>query len=430
VVKYDGYMDERLQKIIAAAGIASRRKAEELITQGRVAVNGTVVSELGAKADAARDHIRVDGKLLQGAEQKTYIMLNKPKGFVTTVSDPEGRQTVMDLLKGHRERLYPVGRLDYGSEGLLLMTNDGDLANRLTKASAHVPKTYEVKVSGRVPAEAIAKLRAGVYLPQEPGKAAKAVKTAPCEIRLLREAENPWYEITLVEGRNRQIRRMFEQVGHHVEKIKRVRFGPLVLNVETGEYRELARKEVALLKSPTASVMSPRRPARPEKRFSVKRAERQHAAFQRNKVVHTKDTKVPQRTSPGTEVGGQKIPHVETRHAASQARETLAGRRSSRAGASESRDLHSPFRKRPLRGKGAQDGAGERHPKKFGEKKFGSRKFADKNSGERKYGEKPAFAGKKSGGKKFGGGKSAGKKFAFGKFAKKRFGGKKSFGNA
>src|SRR6266404_8215588 len=292
-VNYDEEMEERLQKIIAAAGVASRRKAEELITQGRVAVNGTVVSELGAKADAARDHIRVDGKLLHGAEQKTYIMLNKPKGFVTTVSDPEGRQTVMDLLKGHRERLYPVGRLDYGSEGLLLMTNDGDLANRLTKASAHVPKTYEVKVSGRVEAEAIAKLRAGVYLPQEPGKAAKAVKTAPCELRLLREAENPWYEITLVEGRNRQIRRMFEQIGHHVEKIKRVRFGPLVLNVETGQYRELSRKEVGLLKSPSASVMSPRRPARPEKRFSVKRAERQHAAFQRGKSASARTVAAP-----------------------------------------------------------------------------------------------------------------------------------------
>jgi len=431
-VNYDEEMEERLQKIIAAAGIASRRKAEELITQGRVAVNGTVVSELGAKADAARDHIRVDGKLLHGAEQKTYIMLNKPKGFVTTVSDPEGRQTVMDLLKGHRERLYPVGRLDYGSEGLLLMTNDGDLANRLTKASAHVPKTYEVKVSGRVEAEAIAKLRAGVYLPQEPGKAAKAVKTAPCELRLLREAENPWYEITLVEGRNRQIRRMFEQVGHHVEKIKRVRFGPLVLNVETGEYRELSRKEVGLLKSPAASVMSPRRPARPEKRFSVKRAERQHAAFQRNKSVHAKNTEVAPRTSPGAEVGGPKIPHVETRHAASQTGKTLSGRRSSRASASESRDLHSPSAKTQSRGGSEQDRNGKRHPKKFGDKrfgdkKFGSRKFADKNSGERKYGEKPAFAGNKFGEKKFGGTKPAGKKFAFGKFAKKRFAGKQQF---
>src|SRR4051812_10034875 len=281
-------MEERLQKIIAAAGIASRRKAEELITQGRVAVNGTVVTELGAKADAARDHIRVDGKLLHGPEEKTYLMLNKPKGYVTTVSDPEGRQTVMELIKargskGRRERLYPVGRLDYGSEGLLLMTNDGELANKLTRASEHVPKTYEVKVSGRVPPEAIARLRAGVFLPPEPGKAAKGVKTAPAEIRLLREAENPWYEITLVEGRNRQIRRMFEQVGHHVEKIKRVRFGPLVLNVETGEYRELSSKEVGMLKSPNAAQISPRRKPERQKKFSIKRAERQHAAWQKNK---------------------------------------------------------------------------------------------------------------------------------------------------
>ena len=293
-------MEERLQKIIAAAGIASRRKAEELITQGRVAVNGTIVSELGAKADIERDHIRVDGKLLHGAEQKVYLMLNKPKGYVTTVSDPEGRQTVMELVKGHRERLYPVGRLDYGSEGLLLMTNDGELANKLTRASEHVPKTYEVKVSGRVPPEAIAKLRAGVFLLPEPGKAAKGVKTSPAEIRLLRDAENPWYEITLVEGRNRQIRRMFEQVGHHVEKIKRVRFGPLVLNVETGEYRELSSKEVGMLKSPNAAQISPRRKPERQKKFSIKRAERQHAAWQKNKSVHTKGTKDAQSDSLGS----------------------------------------------------------------------------------------------------------------------------------
>src|SRR4051812_39230163 len=298
-VTYHQEMEERLQKIIAAAGIASRRKAEELITQGRVAVNGTIVTELGAKADAARDHIRVDGKLLHGPEEKTYLMLNKPKGYVTTVSDPEGRQTVMELIKGHRERLYPVGRLDYGSEGLLLMTNDGELANKLTRASEHVPKTYEVKVSGRVPPEAIAKLRGGVFLPPEPGKAAKGVKTAPCELRLLREAENPWYEITLVEGRNRQIRRMFEQVGHHVEKIKRVRFGPLVLNIETGEYRELSSKEVGMLKSPNAAQISPRRKPERQKKFSIKRAERQHAAWQKNKSAFARKDAAPAHSGNG-----------------------------------------------------------------------------------------------------------------------------------
>src|SRR5215813_6098904 len=140
---------DRLQKIIAAAGIASRRKAEELISQGRVTVNGQIVSELGSKADPERDHIKVDGKLLRGPERHVYLLLNKPRGYVTTVSDPEGRPTVMSLLRSVGERIYPVGRLDYSSEGLLLLTNDGELANKLTRAASHVPKTYLVKISGR-----------------------------------------------------------------------------------------------------------------------------------------------------------------------------------------------------------------------------------------------------------------------------------------
>src|SRR5215471_20079846 len=140
---------ERLQKIIAAAGVASRRKAEELITSGHVQVNGTTITELGSKADPESDHIRVNGKLLHGAERHVYLVLNKPKGFVTTVSDPEGRPTVMNLVRGVGSRVYPVGRLDYASEGLLLMTNDGALAHRLMKAASHVPKTYVVKVSGQ-----------------------------------------------------------------------------------------------------------------------------------------------------------------------------------------------------------------------------------------------------------------------------------------
>src|SRR5499427_2867360 len=149
---------ERLQKIIAAAGIASRRKAEELITQGRVSVNGHTVTELGSKADPQSDHIKVDGKLLHGAERHVYLVLNKPRGYVTTVSDPEGRPTVMSLIRGVGSRVYPVGRLDYASEGLLLMTNDGALAHRLMKAASHVPKTYVVKVSGKPREDAIAKL--------------------------------------------------------------------------------------------------------------------------------------------------------------------------------------------------------------------------------------------------------------------------------
>ncbi len=251
---------ERLQKIIAAAGLASRRHAEEMITSGRVSVNGHIVSELGTKADPETDHIRVDGKLLRGPERHVYLVLNKPKGYVTTVTDPEGRPTVMDLVRTVGERVYPVGRLDYLSEGLLLMTNDGTLVERLMHASSHVPKTYLVKVSGTPTEEAIERLRRGVVLRengrgQKPrssehrSRSAPAVKTAPAKIRLIKEAANPWYEVTLIEGRNRQIRRMFEQVGHHVEKIRRVRYGPLELDVEPGEFRALSPAEVGKLKA-------------------------------------------------------------------------------------------------------------------------------------------------------------------------------------
>jgi 23S rRNA pseudouridine2605 synthase len=238
--------EERLQKIIAAAGITSRRKAEQLISSGQVSVNGQLVTELGTKADPERDHIRVGGKLLRGAEHHVYLLLNKPKGFVTTASDPEGRPTIMDLLRDLKTRVYPVGRLDYASEGLLLLTNDGELANALTRAASHVPKTYLVKVSGQPSAEGLAKLRSGVVL-REPGK--PRVKTAPAKIHLTRDAPNPWYEVTLIEGRNRQIRRMFEEIGHHVEKIKRVRYGPLELDVPPGEYRRLKPEEVRQLQT-------------------------------------------------------------------------------------------------------------------------------------------------------------------------------------
>ncbi len=240
---------ERLQKIIAAAGVSSRRKAEELITQGRVTVNGHTVTELGSKADPAHDHIKVDGKMLQGAERHVYLLLNKPKGYVTTVSDPEGRPTVMDLVKNISARIYPVGRLDWASEGLLLLTNDGDLASKLTRAASHVPKTYLVKIAGKASEEGLEKLRRGIKIGAKPReRRMKAVHTAPAQVRLMKDAANPWYEVTLIEGKNRQIRRMFEEIGHHVEKIKRVRYGPLTLNVEPGEFRELAPGEVAALR--------------------------------------------------------------------------------------------------------------------------------------------------------------------------------------
>jgi 23S rRNA pseudouridine2605 synthase len=246
---------ERLQKIIAAAGIASRRKAEELITRGRVQVNGKTVTELGSKADPQLDHIRVDGKLLHGPERPIYLMLNKPKGYITAASDPQGRPTVLDLVRAGA-RVYPVGRLDYASEGLLLLTNDGALAAKLMHASSHVPKTYQVKVSGRPTPENLQKLRAGVVLPPDPkhprAPRKESRKTAPAGIRLLRDAPNPWYEVTLIEGQNRQIRRMFETVGHHVEKIKRVRYGPLELDLESGASRPLSPRELARLRAAVA----------------------------------------------------------------------------------------------------------------------------------------------------------------------------------
>jgi 23S rRNA pseudouridine2605 synthase len=253
--------EERLQKIIAAAGVTSRRKAEELILAGRVQVNGVTMNELGAKADAALDHIRVDGKLLhkpgQGNARLRYAVLNKPKGYITSASDPQGRPTVMEFFPG-KPRVFPVGRLDYQSEGLLLMTNDGELANLLTRAANKVRKVYLVKVAGKPSEEAVNQLRAGIMIdkgriedrykrrPSKPGNSGR-VMTEPAGIRLVREAENPWYEVTLTEGRNREIRKMFEEVGHHVEKIRRIGYGPLVLDVEPGEVRDLAAEEVLAL---------------------------------------------------------------------------------------------------------------------------------------------------------------------------------------
>ncbi len=279
---------ERLQKILAAAGLASRRKAEELIAAGLVSVNGHTITEPGSKADPRLDEIRVDGKLLRGPERPVYLAVYKPKGHMTTVSDPEGRPTVMDLLKGVDERVFPVGRLDYMSEGLLLLTNDGDLMAQLTKAGSHLAKTYMVKVSGKPKEEEIDKLRNGIMLPPEPGltgargkkqpgveRRSFAVLTQPAVIQLAVDQENPWYEVTLTEGRNRQIRRMFEQIGHHIEKIKRVRYGSLTLDLEPGEFRHLTPKEVNQLRKSLDTPFKPkpvkvkRKDERPERKARV-----------------------------------------------------------------------------------------------------------------------------------------------------------------
>lgn len=263
---------ERLQKIIAAAGVASRRKSEELISSGRVLVNGQVVTELGTKADPEKDHIRVDGKLLQGPERFTYVVLNKPKGYVTTVSDEKKRPTVMDLVQKVKGRVYPVGRLDWASEGLLLMTNDGALANALMKAASNVAKTYVVKVAGQPDEAKLDKLRRGVSIAEKGGR---RVRTAPAKIRLIREGDNPWLEVTIIEGRNRQVRKMFEEVGHHVEKIRRVQYGPLALDVPPGDYRNLTLLEVAKLKTAAsgtkvASPPSPYIPLRAPKAAAIR----------------------------------------------------------------------------------------------------------------------------------------------------------------
>jgi 23S rRNA pseudouridine2605 synthase len=232
---------ERLQKILSQAGIASRRQAEKIMTEGRVTVNGTIVSELGSKADLETDHIKVDGKLIRPPKHQVYIVLNKPNNTVTTVTDPEGRATVMDLLRGVKERVYPVGRLDYHSEGLLLLTNDGDLANRIMSAHTHLQKTYLVKVTGELDEESAQHFRDGVPL--------MGRRTLPAGLRLVQRAQNPWYEVKLVEGRNNQIRLMFKHFGKLVEKLKRVRIGPLELGpLKPGEFRHLTDEEVKKLK--------------------------------------------------------------------------------------------------------------------------------------------------------------------------------------
>jgi 23S rRNA pseudouridine2605 synthase len=239
-------MEERLQKLIAAAGIASRRHAEELIEAGEVTVNGEVVREQGTKADPARDHIKVRGRLINPLLEKrenTYVLLNKPRGYLTALADTEGRPLVSELVPQSLGRLHPVGRLDFNTEGLLIMTNDGELTNYVTSARNHVEKVYEVKVKGVPPEAQVARLRRGVRL--EDG-----VRTAPAEIRKTDEtATNTWFEVVLREGRNQQIRRMFDLIGHSVIKLRRVRIGPIVAEgLLIGQWRHLLPAEVKRLK--------------------------------------------------------------------------------------------------------------------------------------------------------------------------------------
>lgn len=234
-------MEQRLQKILAEMGITSRRKAEGLILEGRVTVNGRIAT-IGMKADRARDHIKVDGKLLIKPEPRVYLMFNKPRGVVTSLYDPEGRPTVKDFLKGIKYRVFPVGRLDYDSEGLLLLTNDGDFAHAVLHPSKKISKTYFVKVKGVIENEKIEKLRAGIKL-------ADGI-TAPAKAKRIRKTENnSWLEITIHEGKKRQIRRMLEKIGHPVLKLKRIRIDGLEMGkLESGAYRYLTFEEVNKIK--------------------------------------------------------------------------------------------------------------------------------------------------------------------------------------
>jgi len=230
-------MQERLQKILAHAGVASRRHAEEMIQAGRVSINGHVVTELGSKADPDTDVIKVDGKKLRRAQRHIYILLNKPKNVMSTSTDPEDRPTVLDYVRGKiKERVYPVGRLDFGSEGLIILTNDGDFTKVMTRAGI-VPKVYHVKVAGQPVERDLVRLRRGAYIDNE--------RLAPSTIELLKGGENPWYEVTLHQGRNQQIRRMFQSVGHPVEKLRRVRIGSLAdEKLRPGGWRFLTEEEI------------------------------------------------------------------------------------------------------------------------------------------------------------------------------------------
>jgi 23S rRNA pseudouridine2605 synthase len=280
-------MQERLQKIIAHAGVSSRREAEAMIREGRVTLNGRVVTELGTRADPDRDHIKVDGKLITKAEPHRYILLYKPKEVMTTVEDPQGRRTVIDLVRGIRERIYPVGRLDFHSEGLVLLTNDGELAFKVSHPTHGSVKTYSVKVRGVPEERLVDKLRRGITID---GK-----RTLPCDIERMhttgkRDDEgNSWFEVKLREGRTQQIRKMFQAVGHPVSKLRRVAIGPISdPKLTPGVWRELTKQEVKMLetmKEPKKTVKPRRTTARPVSRKKPAAAASRKPAASRPKAA-------------------------------------------------------------------------------------------------------------------------------------------------
>lgn len=233
----------RLQKYMALCGVSSRRAAEKMIAEGRVSVNGDVVTEMGSKVDEYADEVRVDGEVITPEAEKHYLAYNKPVGEVTTVSDPEGRATVMDRFEGYPVRLFPVGRLDYDSDGLLLLTNDGELMNRLLHPSREIDKAYLAKVSNNLTEEDLVRLARGVIV--------NGKMTSPAKVRLIRrDTFSTTILVTIHEGRNRQVRKMVEAVGHQVVSLRRVGFGPILLgDLPSGCWRRLTDEEVRKLKA-------------------------------------------------------------------------------------------------------------------------------------------------------------------------------------
>jgi len=275
-------MQTRLQKILSTAGISSRRAAETLIVEGRVTVNGTPVTELGSKADPDTDDIRVDGRRVKAPGRRRYILMYKPRGYITSRMDPEQRPTVNDLLLkgGVREYIYPVGRLDYESEGLLLLTSDGDLAEKLMHPSHAVPREYHVRVRGVPTEETLDRLSRGIVLDGR--------KTAPAQIEIIKQIESSSggdaiLSVLIHEGRNRQVRRMCEAVGHPVSRLKRVRIGPITdEDIRPGEFRDLSDKEIAALKREAALEPAKRKPAEPQRTPGIKTGLTRKAGAPRN----------------------------------------------------------------------------------------------------------------------------------------------------
>jgi len=235
-------MIERLQKLISQAGICSRRKAEELILSGRVTVNGRAATELGSKADLSVDLVKVDGQLIRVPTKRTYLLLNKPKGYLCTLSDPEGRPTILALLPELSRRLFPVGRLDCMSEGLLVLTDDGDFAQTIMSAGPHCPKTYLAKVRGNPTEQELSRLRQGVRL--------EGKLLSSCRIEIVKSGDNPWFKVALIEGKNNQIRKMFDLIDHPVVKLKRIQIGFLRdPKLKAGAFRPLSADEIRRFQS-------------------------------------------------------------------------------------------------------------------------------------------------------------------------------------